>query len=486
MEMWKFIVNRMMNFDGSYFFENGKKIYYLEVINRARIIGEKLAARVGPGSTCAVLCDYSINAAIGILASWSADMVPIPMSLHYGWGVCQNILDDMLPDVLFIDFEMTNTRIDLNQLIYNMKSDVWYGETKEKIYRESLNDIAVILCTSGTTGRPKGALISNMGLQKNIVAIYSYFMIKEHNRILISRPLYHCAVFTGEFLVSLYAGLDIYFYSDKYNPLGVKKSLLDWNIEILCGTPTLFSQLAKIFIEDSAKADLKIVALSGECITRKQAQFIRSVFKHTKIFNVYGLTEASPRVSYLPPELFDEFPESVGYPLREISIGIFDDCGNELDAGTIGNIIVNSPSIMRGYYNNPELTHQKVVDIGLITGDVGYLDDGGRLYILSRADDMIIKAGLNIYPKEIENLLCGVDMFDEVLAYGVQRSQCQDIALDIVLNKEYLDVTKLTVMRVLAQYLPDHLMPCKINFVTKLNRNASGKILRPRIGAVIL
>lgn len=217
------------------------------------------------------------------------------------------------------------------------------------------------------------------------------------------------------------------------------------------------------------------MALSGECLTKEIAINIRKTFPNAEIYDIYGLTENSPRVSFLPPSQFDEFPESVGIGLTDTLIRIVDDKGDDVESGKLGHVIVKSKSIMVGYYKDPQETNKKIRDGYLWTGDMGYKDSNNNLYILGRADDMIIKAGLNIYPIEIESVLLRCAYVENCVAYGVKRNGTQQIYVDIVLKQR---VTESELWKILCEMLPGHLLPDKITIVDALKRNASGKLVR--------
>ncbi len=473
--LWEFISERMALFNKHWISDTKQRYTYSEILINARIFGEKLKQELAFKSTCGILCSNNYNTALALLGSWYANLVPIPISLNYGERHCQKIIDTLEPTAIITDdFSITSK---YNIYSININTFESYGEKTENYECEFLKDVALIMCTSGTTGDPKGALITETGLIKNIQGINDYFNIQCGDTILIARPLYHCAVLTGEFLISLYKGLNIVFLNGEYNPVAVLKCMEEDRISVLCGTPTLFQYLVTFYNRMKKQHYAKVIALSGECLKKELAEKIRKVFINTDIYNVYGLTEASPRVSYLEPALFDVIPESVGVGLKDTTIKIVDDFGNELLPNEHGNILVNSPSIMKGYYMNEELTKKKMKGNWLLTGDIGYIDSNGYLYILSRADDMIIKAGMNIYPKEIETVLDRLPMVRESIAYGINENGVQGIAIDVVLEDGF-DCNKSELMIQFSQVLPSYQLPILINVVDCIKRNASGKIVR--------
>lgn len=474
--IWSFLSERITQHGESTFINEEEVYSYNDILEKVKVIGEKLKCSLRKKDKCGILCTSNMNTAIALLSCWYADLVPIPMSLNYGQTHCSKIIKDSKPAVLLIDDDIAKEFMPCYFDIRTLKLEGNVGLT----YDDSLKDIGIIMYTSGTTGSPKGALIYEEGLIKNILAINEYFTINDRDRILIVRPLYHCAVITGEFLISLYKGLDIYFFDEKYNPFMVMNTIEKMGITVCCATPTLFVHLASLCKRTMKNNLLKVAVMSGECLTQEIAKKVREVFSNTIIYNVYGLTEASPRVSYLPPNLFDIYPESVGIPLKDINIKICNDEGHELNNNDKGNIYVNTPSIMKGYYGNEQLSKEKIKDGWLITGDVGYLNQEGYLFVLSRADDMIIKSGMNIYPREIENIVNNLPMIKECVAYRVSDNTGQNIGIDISLRDEYKNLKQKEIMIEFSKCLPTYLMPGYIQIVDIIPKNASGKIIRKR------
>ena len=172
-------------------------------------------------------------------------------------------------------------------------------------------------------------------------------------------------------------------------------------------------------------------------------------------------------------------PESVGRGLLNTSIQIRDDNNEILNNCEKGNIWVKSNSLMLLYYNNEEDTKNKLVNGWLNTGDVGYKDEDGDLYILGRSDDMIIKAGMNIYPKEIENYVDEIEGIKECMAFPVEISdgETKGIGLKVVCETDSLNSYEIMKEKI-CQCLPKYALPNKIEFVNELPKNISGKMLR--------
>lgn len=453
--LWEHIKEKMLRHPESKIEEENRSYTFAEIVAAA----EETAAKLKPGRY-AVCCLSEMNAGIAILACLAAGVTAIPLSTRYGQIHCDRILELTKPNFFFSD---AAGGLEVR------------AETGAPDFDEN-DACALIMCTSGTTGIPKGAMITEENLFANLSDIDAYFDLRCEDRILIARPLYHCAVLSGEFLISLIKGANIRFQSEAFDPVQLAGRLAD-GITVFCGTPTLLTRLARVAGRVAERYPLRMMVSSGECMTADSAARIRKAFPYVRIMNVYGLTEASPRVAYLPPELFDCHAETVGYPLRSLEVRIADSDGNALPYDTDGELLVRGPSVMRGYYRAPEATRRALAGGWLHTGDIASMDSEGRIRVKCRRDNMIILAGINIYPQEIENALSEEPRISGVLAYGAcDADGRKHIAVKIVAS----GLTKADAVRICRERLPAYEQPTVFEFVDALPRNASGKLLRPK------
>ena len=298
--------------------------------------------------------------------------------------------------------------------------------------------------------------------------------MEKSDTILISRPLYHCAVLTGEFLTALVKGVKIRFYSGTFNPAVVLSMLKTYGITALCGTPTLLSMMAR-FKRKMDNDLLRHICISGECMGMETGLHIANAFPNANIYHIYGLTEACPRVSYLPPNKFREHADCVGVPLRSVSLKILSTEGVPVDDNEIGTLWVKGDNVMVGYYNNPEKTAEVLKDGWLCTGDLALFTKDGLLKIKGRSDDMIIKAGMNIYPQEIESALKIDPRVKEALVYKIENPKTgTQVGLKLIGDFSNVDEIK----KLCTEVLPSFEIPFKIELVEELPKNASGKVIR--------
>ena len=437
--LYEFIKQRMLEYPDQIISDGNQVLTYSEMIKQAESLGNQLTEE-----KYGLLCDSDFNTAIALLACFYARKTAIPLSKKYGDKHISKIIEK-------------------TQLAYLITSNGVVRIADAMPESEDLTDVALIMCTSGTTGVPKGAMITEKNLVTNLNDIDKYFRIDRTDHILIARPLYHCAVLTGELLISLLKGLRISFFSEGFIPQRILRVSKEKKITVLCGTPTLLYHLSVLNSKSKDPLCLKIMAVSGECMTWNAAIAIRKAFPEAEIYNVYGLTEASPRACYLPPDEFDQRPLSVGIPLASLEAKIEN---NEL--------LLKGESIMRGYYNDVDATLCAIRDGWLYTGDIAEYDAQGRVYIKCRRDNMIIRAGMNIYPQEIENALKQDSRIRDVLAFGVKdETVSEKIHINVVTSLSKADVFELCRI-----CLPTYQLPDAIDIVDEIPKNASGKVIR--------
>ncbi len=340
-----------------------------------------------------------------------------------------------------------------------------YGEKREVDIRriisksnDNFKNTSVILFTSGTTGKPKGVKLSHKGIIKNIIAINKYFKVKKGNKILISRPLSHSAVLTGELLFGLYKGLEIDFYEEIFQPNRLAKYIDEKNVEIFCCTPTLIYHIFH-YIKGSS---LQNIVLSGERLSERVIKVLKdSNNKNIRFYNVYGLTENSPRVSALPYKKFFLKPGSIGKPLSHTKIKIEN---NEL--------LLKSPSLMQGYIEDSLKTQEKYKKGYFCTGDLAMKDKEGYLYVLGRKDNMIIRSGMNIYPCEIEDAAMQIEGVRNCKVFG-KDDVCygQKICMKIS-----CDISEALLRKMFVARLPPYLVPDEIILSNNFELTESGKV----------
>lgn len=454
MRLWDDIREAMLRHPFQTICEGSAEMSFEEVV----IYSELFAHRLSGATSCAILCGSEMAASIALLSCFAAGVTAVPLSVRYGTVHCSRILEAISPDVVVTD----------------MDGELQALQLSDSQYAPPGKHPALIMCTSGTTGRPKGVMLSEKNLTANLTAIASYFRIGKEDSILIARPLYHCAVLTGEFLISLVKGTKIRFYSEAFNPKALLDLINEYAITAFCATPTLLSIMTR-FTRKGAGRSLRHIVVSGECMGKETGKRIAGTFSGADIYHVYGLTEAAPRISYLPPAEFSKHPDSVGIPLPGVSLKILKSDATPAGTNEEGVLWVRGDNVMMGYYNDPDQTQKVLRDGWLCTGDIALIDQNGLIKIRGRKDDLIIRAGMNIYPQEVENSVKQDSRVREVLVYGLTDGPAGvQLGMDIVGNFASVEEVK----NLCAQTLPGYQIPTQIRLLDALPKNGSGKIIR--------
>ena len=452
MNLWQYIREKMMEYPEQMLCEGNASITYKELCEMVEKNTKELK-----GDSYAILCKSELIAAIALLSCVAADKPVVPLPTRYGPEVYQKILE----------------RSKVSSVITDIGGNVSEYPTGNSIKTDAFFNTAVILFTSGSTGEPKGVRLSHDNLISNIKDICVYFDINREDTILISRPIYHSSVLTGEFLVSLCKGTKIVFLSESFNPSSILSALNENSVTVLGSTPTLMTLLSN-FIRCDAGISVRKLSISGECITDGMAKKIRKAFPNADIYCGYGLSEASPRVAFLPPNLFDINPTCAGVPLQSVSIRIVNEKGEDVLKDDVGELIVRGPNVMQGYFDDKDKSDSVLRNGYLHTGDLACFDAYGLLYIKGRKDDMMICAGMNIYPAEIENALSTDKRISSVVASGYLQNGMQKISLEVCGDfsgrEEIVELCK--------EKLPKYQMPSKITFSNEPSVRCGGKIRR--------
>ena len=454
MELWKYLKNNMQSNLRQVICENGAEMSYEEMIIFAENFSQKLTGL----KCCAIMCRSELAASMALLSCFAAGVTALPLSERYGRLHCKKILDFVSPDAVVTDTD------GYFQILHIEGSK----------YTEPSVHPALIMCTSGTTGMPKGTMLTETNVMTNVSDIVSYFNMSSSDTILIARPLYHCAVLTGEFLTALVKGAAVRFYSGAFNPAAVLKMLKEHHITALCGTPTLLSMTARLKRAQD-KVFLKHICISGECMSFGTGTHIADAFPDADIYHVYGLTEACPRVSYLPPHMFRQYTDCVGVPLKSVSLKILSDNGMPVRTGEIGTLWVKGDNVMSGYYNSPQKTSEVMKGEWLCTGDLALFNKKGLLKIKGRKDNLIIKAGMNIYPQEIECALNSDPRVRELYVRGYRDDKLGTM-IELNIAGDFSGICE--VKQLCRKLLPAYQMPTRINLMDELPKNGSGKIIR--------
>lgn len=343
-------------------------------------------------------------------------------------------------------------------------------------------DVAVVMYTSGTTGKPKGVMLTH----QNILAaaeIWSEAMdIVPEDRMVISTPLFHCAA-SHVFVVPVtYKGGTI-IIEEGFSPTGTIELLQKTDPTIFFGVPAMYTILLNLpNIKELDIPTLRLFGYGAAPMPYEILKKLKDTFPNVKVQNLYGQTENSPAATTLKDHLALEKIGSVGEPLPQTEVRVVDEHGEPLPANQVGEIVVRGPQVMKGYLKNPEETARAIRNGWLYSGDLGRFDDDGLLYIVDRKKDMLIRGGENVYPVEVEEVLYQIPELLEAAVVGIPHQVYGEAPKAFVVLKEGQTKTEQEILDYCATQLAKYKVPIEVEFMDELPRNASGKVLKHTLG----
>jgi len=344
------------------------------------------------------------------------------------------------------------------------------------------DDVAVLLYTSGTSGLPKGVVLTYGNFQSDVDLAISYAHFQHQHRFLGVIPLFHSFGIMAMMLAPIQLGAEI-VYMARFSPTGTLKAIREHKASLMFGTPSMYGAIYRL--KDAKPEDFAhVYALisGGEPLPATLREAWRQRF-NVPLLEGYGLTETSPAVCLNTPQV--NRPGSVGKPLPGVHFRITGEDGRELPRNEIGEVWIKGPMVMKGYHNLPEETAKVLTADGYFkTGDLGKLDDDGFLYITGRKKEMIIVSGEKAYPREIEDVLSRHPSVAEAAVVGKKDPGRGEVVAAFVIAREGQTV-KPDELREFSrqQGLAQWKVPREIVVVNDLPRSPTGKVLKRELAA---
>lgn len=340
-----------------------------------------------------------------------------------------------------------------------------------------LESIQAIVFTSGTTGHPKGAMITFGNHLWSAIGSAFRLGVRPEDRWLACLPLYHVGGLAILFRSCLYGTAVV--LSEGYDTKNVLASLAKDQVTIVSLIPTMLGWLLDEGLTKDTAPLLRLVLLGGapahpELLERAQTAGIPVAVS-------YGLTEAASQVATLPPESVPAKPGSAGRPLLFTAITIIDQQGKEATPGIPGEVAVTGPTVMAGYYADPQASSAALDKGWLRTGDVGYIDQDGDLWVIDRRSDLIVSGGENVYPAEVERVLRTHPAVKAACVVGLSDAVWGRQVAAMVVLKDSSTVTRNELLAFCRQYLAGYKLPRLFVFVDDLPKTGSGKVHRHKV-----
>ncbi|HXR46194.1 MAG TPA: long-chain fatty acid--CoA ligase [Candidatus Limnocylindrales bacterium] len=469
------------------------ELSYAVVFGQVCTVVAALTGKLGvkPGDRVALWmknCPEFVPAVFGIL---SAGGVVVPINNFLKPAEVSYILNDSGANVVITDSELSAHFPELaaaRPLLKMLKVEEFAGRgsaeshpsrsgianRKSQIVDRMESDLAALLYTSGTTGHPKGAMLTHGNFLHNVASCVEALKVQEDERVIVALPQFHSFMFTVGTLLPMVCGAGILLLKTLHPFKQVLEDIARHRGTILPAVPSFYRAL--LAVPEFGKLPLRL------CISGGAPLPVEVFNEFTRRFPFplregYGPTESSP-VATVNPIYGTNKPGSIGKPIPNVELSIRDEAGKELAVGATGEICIRGGNVMRGYWNQPEETAKVLRDGWLYTGDVGYCDADGYYFITDRKKDMLLVNGINVYPREIEEIIYQFPGVKEAAVVGVPdpRKGEQPVAFVSAVEGQMLDEAAL--LQFVRSKLADYKVPKRVIFMPLLPRNTTGKILK--------
>lgn len=468
----------------------GERAYtYAEFWDQANQVSEQLRSQfdVKPGDRVGLWlknCPEFVGSLFGIL---HAGAVAVPINNFLKPDEVNFIVGDAGIDVLITDAELgahsrslVAARPGLKLLhVENLSEPAAKdrGEASSHIQHRvhtAPDDLAVLIYTSGTTGRPKGAMLSHGNLLHNVESCRIVLQTVELDRFVVLLPLFHSYMLTVGLLLPLLVGGSIVLVKSLHPVRNVLQEILQRQATVLPAIPQFYRSMVNAQIP--VPLPLRLCVSGAAPLPVQVLREFEEKF-HIPLIEGYGLSEASPVVTKNPLDGTRK-AGSIGLPVAHVEVSIQDDSGRMLGPGEIGELCVRGGNVMRGYWRQPEETAKAIRSGWLLTGDIGYRDEEGYYFITDRKKDMLLVNGINVYPREIEEVMYQFPGVKEAAVIGKPDSRKGEQAVAFLASNDGEAVDESALRHFLRKHLADYKVPRRIVVLPALPRNATGKILK--------
>ncbi len=337
-------------------------------------------------------------------------------------------------------------------------------------------DIAVFLYTSGTTGNPKGAMLTHKNMIADTKATQIATASTEADITVCVLPMFHSFAWTACVLLPLSYG-GSFVILENFAPQVAFNTIIREKATIFAGVPTMYSVMLQVpGINPEDFKHLRLAYSGGAACPVELGRKFKEKFG-IEIFEGYGLSECSP-VCTTNPYYGERKPGSIGVPIPGVECKVVDEQGSEVARNVPGELCFRGPNVMKGYWNLPEATAEALRDGWMHTGDIGYMDEDGYLFILDRKKDMIIVGGLNVYPREVEEVLYTNPKVAEAAVVGLPDDLRGETVKAFIQLKEGESASERELIKYCQAKLANYKLPKVVEFKDSLPKNSTGKILK--------
>ncbi len=342
---------------------------------------------------------------------------------------------------------------------------------------------ALVLYTSGSTGQPLGVVQTFRNVDANTRSIVEYLGLTAEDRALVTLPLYYCY---GRSVLQthLFVGGSLVFDNRMAFPRTVLETMAAEGCTGLAGVPLTFEMIRrKVDVSTLAFPRLRYLTQAGGPMAPDTIAWVRSAFEPAQLYVMYGQTEATARLSYLPPDRAEDKAGSIGIAIPGVALRVVDERGRELPPGEVGELVARGRNVTPGYLDEPAETARLLRDGWLWTGDLAYRDDDGFFFHRGRAKEILKIGGHRVSPVEIEQVIARHPDVAEAAVVGVKHDLLGEVPAAVIVSRPGTSPTDADLRRHCLERLPAYQVPVSFSFVETLPRSESGKLQRAELAA---
>ena len=482
----------------------GREISYARLARRiercARVLVDGLG--INPGDRVAYLGQNSPEQIALLFACARTGAILLPLNWRLAAPEHVQLLQHAQPQAMFVDGLFTahvngvREQLDAITLVsYAEEGEGWnsFNELEDARRGQPVvvepaglsEDDGLLLCyTSGTTGVPKGALLSKRALTWNAANSVDMHAMTAADMVLTVLPMFHVGGLNIQTIPALFAGATVVLLR-QFDVDHFYQAIDEHPVTLTLIVPTIMHLLMADTRWDKGKpASLRIISIGSTVVPESMVSKVCDW--GVPLVQVYGSTETCPIAAYTPPEDAARKPASTGKIAKHCEIRIVDKTGAELAPGESGEILVRGPNVMTGYWHDEASTREVFSGRWLHTGDIGHFDEEGFLFVDGRLKDMIISGGENIYPALIENLLSECDDIEEVAVVGQPDDHWGEVAVAVVVVKQGSTVNAERIINFCSGRISRFSCPREVIKVDRLPRNAMGKVLKEDVRQLVI
>ncbi len=476
--------------DATAIIDKGETYSFAQLSQRCgRLVAGLRALGLSAGDRVAILadnCHEYIETYVGVPAG---GMVVVPLNTRHAEPELRYALEDSGTQVLLTDREVGGLGDVVPRVIH-------LGDEYERLLADepallgegvTENDLAGLFYTGGTTGQSKGVMLSHRNLIANTFHWLTSVPQGADDVTLVMAPLFHAAGSNGVLASIWTAGCQITLGT--FNPAEVLDLIEKHSVSLTLGVPTMLAAMAEEQHAKPRRVDsVRAIAHGGSPIATEVVRRTWTAFPTAEMIEVYGATELSPLTTALRNEqllLEDDRARSCGQSIPGTDVRILDDAGREVARGEIGEVVVRGPNVMQGYWNKPEQTAAVLKNGAYWTGDLGYMDDAGFVFLVDRSKDMIVSGGENVYCTEVEEVLYQHEAVLEAAVYGVPDEKWGEaVHATVVPRAEHSNISAHDLIAFCRERIAGYKVPKGVAIQQEpLPKSGPGKVLKRELRA---